>query len=204
MSYRIRVSFIEKAFSEGDQIWKDRLKKYFPEIFVENVFNWEFGKNISRSANQSPVVIGFHEAQSCLIVLPEYECKIEKNQDGNDCIIFVEKKFLNVYIDVDEKIVRECYDLACTEWKKRIEDHIPDFKSCIHKIGNRYSIKTSWDEKAEYILARITFDKVALISLKDGNRWAEPVEVRDATNLTSQEFAGVCGTRHPSEVTLIS
>lgn len=43
-----------------------------------------------------------------------------------------------------------------------------------------------------FILAQVEQQKVSLISLRDGNRWAAPVEVGDITRLTAEEWKAVC------------
>lgn len=52
------------------------------------------------------------------------------------------------------------------------------------KIGQRY--KDASDYK--YILAQTSEDRVCLINLSDGNRWNNPVHVKDVLNITSIEW----------------
>lgn len=53
-----------------------------------------------------------------------------------------------------------------------------------HSIGNRY-IDAVGDQ---YILAQVGIDVVCMICLKSGNRYIEPVNVKDSWNITKDEF----------------
>lgn len=46
--------------------------------------------------------------------------------------------------------------------------------------------------KEEYMLAQVAFSKCAMVSLRDGNRWEEGVEVDDVFAITEEEFNKIC------------
>ena len=60
-----------------------------------------------------------------------------------------------------------------------------------YKIGDRFENK---EDKTQYILAQCTYERVALIALTDGNRWAEAVEVNNPRNISSEEFNKITGS----------
>lgn len=51
--------------------------------------------------------------------------------------------------------------------------------------GARYR-NDNWP--GEYIVALVARDLVALVSMEDGNRWTDAVEVKDAHNITEDEW----------------
>ncbi len=62
----------------------------------------------------------------------------------------------------------------------------------MYKAGQRF-ILTYRDsdgdlKEAEHILAQVAPNKFALIDLKDGNRWYDPVKVEHSFNVTHEEM----------------
>jgi len=59
-------------------------------------------------------------------------------------------------------------------------------------FGQRFLL----DNETEYILAQVDFDKVVLISLKDGNRYTDVLDVEDSLMITEEEFKIICGNSY--------
>ena len=56
-----------------------------------------------------------------------------------------------------------------------------------YKVGDRFFISGG-----TYILAQISAVKLILISLYNGNRWSEPVNVEDVDRVTESELKAIC------------
>jgi hypothetical protein len=63
------------------------------------------------------------------------------------------------------------------------------------KCGQRFEVTGG----VQYILAQVGPNQVCLIGLDDGNRWNERVEVKESSDITSQEWkkisVGYCGEK---------
>lgn len=62
-----------------------------------------------------------------------------------------------------------------------------------YRIGQRFRCCESFSPYSEYLLAQPLHGQVALVSLKDGNRWISPVKVRNVTEITPDELRAVMG-----------
>ena len=60
-------------------------------------------------------------------------------------------------------------------------------KKRTYHVGQRVMLKLCTGPE-EYIIARLSRYKVALISLSDGNRWSETRKVKDSNNITQAEM----------------
>jgi hypothetical protein len=88
---------------------------------------------------------------------------------------------------VDADFIKEAHKEASTEWKTKIEKKFPVLFPAKYKQGQRFINKgTRLNE--EYILANVNGGSMILLSLKWGNRFTNPVEVLDPTNVTQEEF----------------
>ena len=58
----------------------------------------------------------------------------------------------------------------------------------VHKIGNWYK---DTDSGGLYILAKVESTKVGLIKVGTGDRWIDPVEVRNPHQLSSSEASAI-------------
>jgi hypothetical protein len=47
--------------------------------------------------------------------------------------------------------------------------------------------------EGKYIIAQVEANKVCLISLINGNRWADPIEVKNIGSITEEEFIKMSG-----------
>jgi hypothetical protein len=50
-----------------------------------------------------------------------------------------------------------------------------------------------------YLLCQVGLDLVALVSLNDGDRWKNAQEVRDADDITADEWSHITGTNYADE-----
>ena len=56
-------------------------------------------------------------------------------------------------------------------------------------VGQFYlNIDTDNAVKHPYILSQVDFNKVCLIGIKNGNRWQEPITIRNPHDITKEEF----------------
>jgi len=78
-------------------------------------------------------------------------------------------------------------DRLCDEFDKMTKE--PEKEKIIHKTGNRYQIESG----EKYILAQAGIDEVALLDLRNGNRWRPPVRVQEAYHLSETEWSAVHG-----------
>ena len=62
----------------------------------------------------------------------------------------------------------------------------------MYKAGQRFLLTRRNGDgdliESDYILAQVAACKFALIDLNDGNRWYDPVEVEDSTNVSHEEM----------------
>lgn len=59
-----------------------------------------------------------------------------------------------------------------------------------HKMGQRYKATTT---KEEYILARCKPNILCLIGLQSGNRWEDPMNVKNCNDISQEEFDKITG-----------
>jgi len=60
-------------------------------------------------------------------------------------------------------------------------------------IGQRYKYKYKREGKdQEYLLAQVDYSKVALINLRNGNRWGNPVEIVLHEDISIKEWERIC------------
>jgi len=57
------------------------------------------------------------------------------------------------------------------------------------KVGQRYILDNN---EEEFILAQVESSKVSLISLTHGNRWNDPIEVKNIYDISPEEFKEIC------------
>ena len=69
------------------------------------------------------------------------------------------------------------------------------------KIGDIFSIDSEIDIEDFYMLSQTGPSKVALINLREGNRYEDPIEVEDVTHITSEELKQITGiARDPADI----
>lgn len=61
-------------------------------------------------------------------------------------------------------------------------------KKCDSKVRSVGQLYMTENYETKFILAQITFKTVALISIKNGNRWVDPVEVVNPDNISEEEW----------------
>lgn len=92
--------------------------------------------------------------------------------------------------EVEETFIQSAYNAACPEWKKKIKKKFPDAFLTSFERGQRF---TQTEDGGTYILAAVTTDEMSLINLSCGNRYVEPVKVKDITSVTAVEFHAIAG-----------
>jgi hypothetical protein len=70
---------------------------------------------------------------------------------------------------------------------------IEEYEDLPPKIACGQTYRDTRDKGDLYILAHVEDEKVALISLNEGNRWDDPVEVGRFGDITPEEFDLICG-----------
>lgn len=107
-----------------------------------------------------------------------------------DTIIFNKEYILDEGSIMDDWFLQDCKRLSwlCVNF------NIEEMSETIYKTGDRFICKDSLFYNEEHILAQVTKEKVALISLgNSSNRWNEAVVVDDIHNITEEEFAKITG-----------
>ena len=91
-----------------------------------------------------------------------------------------------VAIPVSVEFVKAAHAAACKDWKKRVEEELPELfvKEKTYSIGDRFVHLGE-----EYILARVSSNTINAINLTNGNRWSESVSVENDLAVTAQELA---------------
>ena len=81
--------------------------------------------------------------------------------------------------------LQKAYDEGCSDVKKVLENLHPDYfeKEETYKQGDRLMY-----DGDEYIVASCESDKVVAISLRNGNRYCNPVTVDDDEAITIEEM----------------
>lgn len=72
-----------------------------------------------------------------------------------------------------------------------------------YKVGQRYRYIGDEHSKQDLILAQVDFHKIALITLRSGNRWSDPVEVQSPLMITRSEWRRITNDE-PENFTLIT
>lgn len=100
---------------------------------------------------------------------------------------------------VDEQFVKEAHAAACEGWKKRIEEKFPDAFPRNYRVGDYFKLINAYTGDELYILALVdrnvkddTFF-MALICLTDGNRYRDPIKVKDHTKVVPIEWSAISG-----------
>lgn len=92
-------------------------------------------------------------------------------------------------IQVPIEFIEEAYEAACTSWKEKIMNTLPEYKDYVksskyYKCGDLFICN-----RTKYILANMDGKKINLFSLKDGNRWSDTgMVVRDTDKVSALEF----------------
>ena len=69
---------------------------------------------------------------------------------------------------------------------KKVEKFVPKI------LGQRFKYTCwNWGPSEEYILAQTDTREIALIDLKNGNRFTKPVNVKSSSNITEDEWAAI-------------
>jgi hypothetical protein len=76
-------------------------------------------------------------------------------------------------------------------------------KESVHKVGNIYQYTDDWGEKDLYILSRVYNESIVLVSLSNGNRFHNQMEVKDSDKISNEDFRE-CASDRPEEFMLLS
>ena len=107
---------------------------------------------------------------------------------------------------VSPAFVLKAHSVACSEWKGKLEREYPSvFKSAqTFKMGDKVQFPASISfSDVTYIMANFGNKSMGLVSLSDGNRWTNPVEVANTMHITAEEMAKICDSR-PLETILVN
>jgi hypothetical protein len=96
---------------------------------------------------------------------------------------------------VSPAFILKAHKVACSSWKTKLEGMYPEvFKpTTTFKQGDRvqFPMAEGFSENT-YILAGMGGGNMTLISLSDGNRWAETVKVNSVNAVTIDEMTAIC------------
>lgn len=99
---------------------------------------------------------------------------------------------------VSPAFILKAHKVACSSWKTKLEGMYPEvFKpTTTFKQGDRvqFPMAEGFSENT-YILAGMGGGNMTLISLSDGNRWAETVKVNSVNAVTIDEMQEICGSQ---------
>jgi hypothetical protein len=76
-------------------------------------------------------------------------------------------------------------------------------KESVHKFGNIYQHTNDWNERELYILSRVYNQSIVLVSLNNGNRFHEPLEVKNSDKISDEDFRE-CASDRPEEFMLLN
>ena len=93
---------------------------------------------------------------------------------------------------VSEELIKTAHKAACNEWKKILSNEFPEIFDNEAEIGDVYLSKR---EGSHYILAQIGPGVVVAIGLKTGNRYTDPIRVKNISNITREELTEIFDTR---------
>jgi len=91
-------------------------------------------------------------------------------------------------VEVRLDFVKQAYDAACPEWKKKIEDAIPAIKDLVvkYQIGNVFEY-----DRDRYILSQVSFGGESfaqLTNVQTGGLWHYAQKVKSLYGITSEEL----------------
>jgi hypothetical protein len=89
---------------------------------------------------------------------------------------------------IPEEFIIAAHEEACSGWKKKIEEQVPELFEKHAMLGDRVRIGTS-----EYIIGRDNNNEILLISLRDGNIWTYSQAVFDVYAITKEEMGRIIG-----------
>jgi len=99
---------------------------------------------------------------------------------------------------VSPAFVLKAHSVACSEWKTKLEKEYPSvFKPAqTFKQGDKVQFtETRSFSGVTYIMANFGTRSMGLVSMKDGNRWANPVTVLNVNSITAEEMESICDTQ---------
>lgn len=86
------------------------------------------------------------------------------------------------------ELIKMAHTEACSEWKRKIEAKFPSVfaqeTTAKVKRGSRITMRGH----SELMIAAISANKIVVIALENGNRWTEPIEVKNTTDITRAEL----------------
>lgn len=109
--------------------------------------------------------------------------------DAYKQVFFVnlESGYLSLSFSVDNPLDITYDEFRQTGYTKSdwtYEDGSPIYPEETYSVGQRF--KTTYDE--EYILAQVDLRKVTMISLSNGNRYEDPIDVDDPQRITREDL----------------
>jgi len=106
---------------------------------------------------------------------------------------------------VSPAFVLKAHSVACSEWKGKLEREYPSvFKSAqTFKQGDKVQLVETSFSGVTYIVANFGSNKVMLVNMVDGNRWADAVTVANPNQITIKEMAEICASV-PLETILVN
>ena len=98
-------------------------------------------------------------------------------------------------VTLTEEFLMQAHEAACPKWKEKIENLVPEAFN-VHECADQFYNKETGET---YILAQVRACEICLISLTNGNRFVEPMPVKDSRRITDDELSACMGTKGGSE-----
>jgi hypothetical protein len=96
-------------------------------------------------------------------------------------------------VTLPEEFVLEAHKAACSEWKVKIENQIPELFTPKYKKGDKFVRNEGMYGGRTYLLSNIGDGKCCLIDMEDGDLWCNVVKVHNPKNITEAEFNLITG-----------
>lgn len=153
-------------------------KHFYRKATKEELIN-HFTKEKNKETMETLIFTPEQQREVYQMACTTWKPKIQK--------VFADTLFANENHELSEETFKEWLEASTPEQKEVFKQMQPDYfkeSEVFYEIGMRF--KHCGVE--EYILAQTKKDVVCLISLRGGNRWENPVEVKDFKKITQQEF----------------
>jgi len=96
---------------------------------------------------------------------------------------------------VSPAFILKAHKVACSSWKTKLEGMYPEVftPTTTFKQGDRVQFPhVAGFSENTYILAGMGSKNMTLVSLSDGNRWADAVKVKNAYEVSIDEMTAIC------------
>ena len=86
------------------------------------------------------------------------------------------------------ELIKMAHTEACSEWKRKIEAIFPSVFAQETTAKVKRDSRITMRGHGELMIAAISANKIVAIALENGNRWTEPIEVKNTSDITRAEL----------------